>query len=251
MRAHILASADAEKGAVMAKTDEESRAFAADSTRAAAIVEDRRNELGRVIETDGRADELDAFRELSACWTRYQEVNHEVLDLAVENSNLKAQRLSFSPARDALVRMRVALDTLVAGAGASLDAVAIATGAYRALTAALEIPVLESRHIASPSDDEMNGIEAEMRTLDERVAEGLRSLGAVDTEGGALPGAAREAYADFQKVNAEVLVLSRRNTNVRSLAISLGQKRKLMAECQERLHALQEAVRVDDDKATR
>ena len=55
---------------------------------------------------------------------------------------------------------------------------------------------------------------------------------------------ARAAYADFQRAHAEVLALSRRNSNVRSLAISLGQKRKVMAQCQEHLNALREAVRM-------
>lgn len=252
MQTQLLASADAEKGAVMADTDEQSRAFAAESMRAAAIVEDGRNELVKLIATDVRVDELEAFREFSDCWARYQAIAREVLELAVENSNLKAQRLSFAPAREALVRMRVALDELVAGTGGSAQAVATTKGAYQAMTAALEIHVLESRHIASPSDDEMDAIEAEMRTFDERVADGLRSLATLDVVGGAVAvEAARAAYADFRKVDTEVLALSRRNTNVRSLVMSLGQKRKVAAECQERLHALREASRLDDDKATR
>lgn len=250
MQVQLLASAEAEKGAVMAETDAESQAFAAESTRAAAIVENDRSELGRLIEIGARPDELQPFRELSGCWTRYQEVDREILGLAVQNSNLKAQKLSFIPAHDALARMHAALDTLVAGASVSVEAVA--KGAYQALTAALEIHALESRHIAAPGDEEMDGIEAEMKTLDERVEDGLRSLSGLGPADGAVAvEAARTAYSDFQKVNAEVLVLSRRNTNVRSLAISLGQKRKVMAECQDRLHALQESVHMDDVKATR
>ena len=42
-------------------------------------------------------------------------------------------------------------------------------------------------------------------------------------------------------VNAEIVVLSRRNSNVRSLALSLGQKRMLTAGCEETLRALQDA----------
>jgi hypothetical protein len=55
----------------------------------------------------------------------------------------------------------------------------------------------------------------------------------------------------LQKVNAEILDLSRRTGNVRSLAISLGPKRKVTAECQDLLGALQEAVRSQTLKATR
>jgi hypothetical protein len=43
-------------------------------------------------------------------------------------------------------------------------------------------------------------------------------------------------------VNAQIIALSRRNTNVRSLALSLNQKRPLTTACEETLHALQDAL---------
>jgi hypothetical protein len=43
-------------------------------------------------------------------------------------------------------------------------------------------------------------------------------------------------------VNAEIVRLSRRNSNVRSLALTLGQKRTLTARCEEPLHSLQDAL---------
>ena len=43
-------------------------------------------------------------------------------------------------------------------------------------------------------------------------------------------------------LNAQIIALSRRNTNVRSLALSLDQKRKLTGPCEETLHALQAAL---------
>ena len=54
--------------------------------------------------------------------------------------------------------------------------------------------------------------------------------------------AAVAALNRFMAVNAEIVVLSRRNSNVRSLALSLGQKRMLTAQCEETLRALQEAL---------
>jgi hypothetical protein len=54
--------------------------------------------------------------------------------------------------------------------------------------------------------------------------------------------AAVTALDRFMAVNAEVVSLSRRNSNVRSLALSLGQKRVLTANCEEALHALQDAL---------
>jgi hypothetical protein len=62
---------------------------------------------------------------------------------------------------------------------------------------------------------------------------------------------AKASYLDFREINAEIIELSRRNSNVRSFAVSLGQKRKVTAECQENLAALQAAVQSTEFKATR
>ena len=43
-------------------------------------------------------------------------------------------------------------------------------------------------------------------------------------------------------LNAQIVALSRRNTNVRSLALSMDQKRKLVAPCEETLSALHDAL---------
>ena len=49
-------------------------------------------------------------------------------------------------------------------------------------------------------------------------------------------------YAEFSKIKTQILALSRENTNVRSLSISLNQKRKVMLACQAALSALQQAI---------
>jgi hypothetical protein len=49
-------------------------------------------------------------------------------------------------------------------------------------------------------------------------------------------------YAEFSNIRAQILALSRENTNVRSLSISLNQKRKVMLVCQAALDALQQAI---------
>ncbi len=53
---------------------------------------------------------------------------------------------------------------------------------------------------------------------------------------------AASRYARFTKIKTQILALSRENTNVRSLAISLNQKRKVMLLCQEALSALKQAI---------
>ena len=53
---------------------------------------------------------------------------------------------------------------------------------------------------------------------------------------------AQKAYQEFQQVNAQIIDLSRRNTNVRSFSASLGREREMTALCLDRLNALEQAV---------
>ena len=80
---------------------------------------------------------------------------------------------------------------------------------------------------------------------------------ALDTLKGLLPpaagpqlAAAAAALDRFKAINAELVTLSRRNSNVRSLALSLGRKRTVTAECDDTLHALEEALSKHDFTAT-
>jgi hypothetical protein len=89
----------------------------------------------------------------------------------------------------------------------------------------------------------MDDLEAQMAKEDLEVRkdlEGLVSLlkpaGNPDIE------TAASRYAKFNEIKAQIIQLSRENTNVRSLAISLNQKRKVMLMCQDALAALEQAI---------
>ena len=63
--------------------------------------------------------------------------------------------------------------------------------------------------------------------------------------------AANAALDRFTGLNAEIIALSHRNTNVRSLALSLGKKRTLTSACEDSLRALQDALTKREFKSTR
>jgi hypothetical protein len=63
--------------------------------------------------------------------------------------------------------------------------------------------------------------------------------------------AASAALKRFSVLNYQVIALSRRNSNVRSLALTLGQKQTLTAACQASLVALRDRLQQRDFKATR
>lgn len=68
----------------------------------------------------------------------------------------------------------------------------------------------------------------------------LRALTALVSPRAAAPAVA--AFDRYLALQATVLALSRENTNVRSLELSLGRKRAALGACQEALVALQEAI---------
>jgi hypothetical protein len=241
MRRDLLASVEAEKSAVMAETDEASQAFAEQSVQASQQVEQARRALEPLLA--GNRQETQLFQEFSRCWDQLQAIDREVLSLAVQNTNLKALRLSFGPAADALRRMEKALNHLMDAVAASPDAVGIIRHAAQAVIGTLKLYTLQAPHIAESSAARMDEMETAMQSLDAQVTAALQSLQAlVDEPDKPSLDAARASYQDFQSIHAEIVALSRQNSNIRSFVLSLGQKRKTTAQCQDMLAALQEAV---------
>jgi uncharacterized protein YukE len=242
MRSELLASAEAEKSAVMADTDEASNAFAVESVQASQSVEKARIELDALTRESSREAKL--LTDFSACWGKLREVDKEVLSLAVQNTNLKALQLSLGPAAADIRSITESLNQLMDSAASSPHAAEIIRLASNALTGALNIYALQAPHIAETTDAEMERMEASMKQYDGQVRDALNRLDAlVGDPNNPLIGEARKSYQDFQAVNAQIIDLSRQNSNIRSLAVSLGQKRNIMAQCLERLDALHDAVR--------
>lgn len=241
MRSEILASAEAEKSSVMADTDEASKAFAEQSMQASQNMEKARIDIEALIEKNSKEAKL--FDDFSSCSDRLREIDQEVLSLAVQNTNLKALRLSFVPAAGAIRHMEEVLNQLIDSVVSYPDAAGLIRLASKALTGALNIHTLQAPHIAETTDAGMDAIEANMKQLDEQVLDALNRLDALVGESGKPAiDEAWKSYRDFQAINAEIIDLSRRNSNVRSFAVSLGQKRITMAQCLDLLNALRDAV---------
>jgi hypothetical protein len=151
--------------------------------------------------------------------------------------------LSFGPAADALGRMEKSLNHLMDAVSTSPDAVGIIRHVAQAVIGALNLYTLQAPHIAESTAARMDEMEVAMQSLDAQVTAALQSLHAlVDEPNKPSLDAAWASYQDFQSIHAEIVALSRQNSNVRSFALSLGQKRKTTAQCQDMLAALQEAV---------
>lgn len=238
IRETLLSSVEAEKSAVLATTDEESLAMARESRRLAETIDGLIGDLRTRIEADGRAAVAERFEAFVARWKELEAVDERLLALAVANTNLKAMRLSARDGLAAVDRLLVALDGMERSSSDPDTIRALSAAA----TAALREQALLLIHIPSADDAEMTRLEKQMAdqaAAVDRALATLRTGGSVPT--GALDTAV-EAWAEERRIVAEVLKLSRENTNVRSFDVSVHEKRTVTRECLDALAALRSAI---------
>jgi hypothetical protein len=252
MKTDLLKSVEAEKYSVLADTDEESKTFAQQSIAADGAVDANFRKLNQIIESDQIEDEKKLLQAFGKCWGEFLKIDQQLLDFAVQNTNLKAARLSFTKAKEALKRFELSLAEMMGEESSSPDGNRVANLAYAALSDAFDIYSLQAPHIIETSDKEMDKIESSMAQSDFKVKSALQTLeGIVSDKSSAQLKEAEAAFSNFEALNQEILSLSRRNTNIRSMELSLGVKRKVTAECLESLSALQQTVKSTTFKATR
>jgi hypothetical protein len=234
-------AADAANRAVMADTDALSVESAREAGRAKQALQSDVTAIRPLLAELKFADESRLLQQFVDRLAQYDTLDRKILDLAVENTNLKAQRLSFGPAQAAADSFREALEG-VKPASAKDEwrvraLVASAIGSLR------EIQVLEAPHIADPDDSAMTRLEQRMASSEADARNALKTLAPLVEPGsrGRLSDAST-LLDRFMSVNAQIVGLSRRNTNVRSLALSLNEKRPLRAACEQSLRALNDAL---------
>jgi hypothetical protein len=248
MRLGLATASEAEKSAVMAITDQESQTFADQARAASTAVDEERHELEQLVGQNGRKDEQELLSQFSRAFAECQRIDNELLGLAVKNTNLKAYSMAFGPAAEALKEMDDAFSRIIAEEAVSDSPEAkrvmlLAAGAQRA---ALWIQSVLPAHISEESDQKMDQLESLMAKEDQGIRRDLATLRAILGPGGSSDlKTADSGYVRFNEIKREILVLSRQNTNVRSLTISLNQKRSAVLMCQDALAALEAAVRAE------
>jgi hypothetical protein len=237
MQAELTASAEAEKSAVLATTDQASVDFAEQSRAASRAVSQARGDIDTLLASGGTPAEKELLAQFTRAFSELGRIDEEVLGLAVKNTNLKAYDLAFGPAAAAVAEFDAALARV---AGKVPGAAGPASEARLAL---LRVQALLAPHIAEESDARMDQLEASMAGEEAKTTRALDALaGVARLKGDADLAAALAAHARFEGLKAKILPLSRENTNVRSLALSLNQKRKALAVCTEALGALRQAI---------
>jgi hypothetical protein len=235
----ILKSVEAEKSAVLAATEAKVRESEEEVRRFAAEINRQRKALRQDVAVDDDPEEtarLDAF---DAAWRDFEDVDKRLLALVAANTNVKAARLSVKEGAAALDRF---VEKTVEMQSTSNDAERV-RNLLSASVAAFRIQSLLAAHIPSPDDAEMTSLEKRMKTFNEDIDQ---RLAAVDmTTAPDSPDqlkAAKQALSEYRKILAEVLKLSRQNTNVHAFDVSLHEKRRVTNDCLSALAALLKTV---------
>jgi len=243
MQLDLASASEAEKSAVLAITDDDSRSYAAQANAATARVVQEQHDLGALLASGGSPREQDLLSQFSKVFDDLQRIDKEVLALAVKNTNLKAYSLLFGPAADTQAQTDAALARVVTKYADSADAKQVLPLAYGARLGVLRIQALLAPHIAEESDAKMDQMEATMTQEEQQIRKDLAGLAGLSRLASDPDlNAATASFVHYSELKARILPLSRENTNVRSLALSLNQKRKAMIVCLDALDALKQEI---------
>jgi hypothetical protein len=251
LQVQFTKASDAANRAVMANSSEAASSAVGEAKRARQVVEHHAIALRTMLESLRYEDDIRYLDGFKSRFEEYKRLDDEILSLAVESTNVKAQRLSFGAAQQAADAFRQALDAAV-HSRATGDACQIELLVSQAHNAVLEIQVMQAPHIAEPDDAVMTRMEGEMAKSASAAHKALDALKPALT--GTAASHLEEAGAAldrFLEINGEIVALSRRNSNVRSLALSFGRKRVVAAECADELRSLDEALAKHEFSATR
>ena len=188
LRIQFTKAADAANRAVMADTDDASTAAAREAEQATKAVQLDVERLQTLLQSLSDSEGSRSLDEFKSRFAEYQKLDGEILPLAVENTNLKAQRLSFGDAQKEADAFRQELEAasppIAAKPACCIDALIA-----QARAAVLEIQVVEARHIAESDEAAMSRMEAQM------AASEAAARKALDTLAGQLPHAAAPPLA--------------------------------------------------------
>lgn len=253
IRLSLAAASEAQNSAVLSSGEQDSRKFADEARSAMTELERERIELKQLLKAHAGPQQLELMDKVDRSLHDFQQIDEQLMDLAIQSSNRKAFSLAFGPAMKLLKEMDEPLSRVVAKA-ADLPAdnqVRVVQLASEARVGILRIQVLLLPHIAEVSDQKMDEFEQELSAVNQRVRQAFGTLK------GLLPDSekieietATSRYAEFENLKTEILRLSRQNTDVRAAAIVLKEKRKAMLACEDALIALEHAIRIEPITST-
>lgn len=249
MRIHLLEASEAEKNAVLALQVKSAKEFVTQARQASQALEGERVKLSALVEQEQIPKQLAMLKEFDACWSQYRELDQTLLELATQGTNLEAKKISSTECAQALEKLEASLNHVMQSYPTQTQ---ISHFAQEALIAAFKIQTLHAPHIETPSDSVMDAFEKKITAFAATARQDLHTLiGITPGPGQKDLTQANQAFEEFTSQTARVLKLSRQNSNVKSVDLSLGKKKLISSQCQTSLNSLEETVKEQEFKATR
>jgi hypothetical protein len=230
---------EASNRAVMAGNDETAAGAAKEAGAATLALRQQIAALHGVLESLDYPNERRILDQFETVLADYMKADETMLTLAVENTNVKAKRLAFGPAREAANTFRDSLK-IVRG-GTSKEQWHVRALVEGAIASVLDIQVAHARHVSEADEPVMSALEAQITTSLTAARESLGELKNLTRAAQPLADAAA-ALESFGTHSTEIVRLSRLSTNIRSQALALGRRRTLAAKCDELLTQLVESI---------
>lgn len=243
MQLNIMRSALQEKNAILAPTDEQSKAFADESRSSASAVDRDMKSLVKLLSADGAPEARAAADKFAASWKNLSAIDAALLESATQNTNIKAVELSDTVGADLLQKLGENLEKLTARVIPASRKSEMQSIAREAESSVLKIALLQRRHVNAADAAGKASIDASINAEAAKVTRDLQTLDSMT--GKKSRPFIRQAATDFEefmRLNEEIVRLSRLNTNRASAEISLGRKQAALAECERSLNELRAAV---------
>lgn len=237
----LLAASDAAGKSLLAPSDTEAAVLAKTVKNDLDAGAEQLASLAKLIEKSQNAKELERLKPVEADYRELTATYAALHELVARNTNVRAVRLSRTEAAGALDRLRRALEPLTDGPDCQ-DAAA----ALRAVADAQAILLLHPLHIDESTAAGMDALETVMNGLDAKVRAILAALPASTNLA-----EAQSAYDAFWQVHLTIVALSRENTNVAAVALTMGRKQTLQAKTLADLAALAAVIDEKQFTATR
>jgi methyl-accepting chemotaxis protein len=228
----------AQKNAMMSTEDEPSKEYAKESRTRMSEGRASFDKLKELIAADHAEGQTAAVDALGKAIDALQKVNNDILDLSVQNTNVKADRLLAGDIQRQVNVLAAHFQKWVGAAtkgNPDASQVARLKTLYEINTALLELHPNTIKHIDSSKDEEKSAEEKKLAELQDQIQNGLTIASGGDPTSQVEP---RAALADMRAAYANLTNLSRLSTINRGIALSLNEARVSVDDCVTRIAEL-------------
>ena len=235
----FLASIRAQKNSVLSPDDEVSKSFAAISRASLTESRDLIDMLKELVNKDRVEGQLAAVENVTEALDSVEKVNDRVLELAVQNTNVKARKLLSGDIQRQIevlaARFHLWVDDVTSKEVLDIQGMKQLKTLYEIHECLMGIQPNANKHIESSSDSDMSAQEKKLEELQDQIQNGLMVASSGDV---ANQVEVRAMLSDMRAAIIKVVQLSRLDTNNRSTAMSLNESKAANDKCVKRLGEL-------------